>query len=252
MGHSGVGANEMRDVLDIVECLERTTSLNEFAGAFLSSLEQRFGMDRSSLVVGTADQGVIQVTCGIDLDGWESYLSSFVVDHEKLRYVMKAFVRFPKMEVATLEDMIDSIGPLPSGSREILEHLEVASFMSMFIPLDVEASSSVNLISSTPMAFGGRERELLMLLRPHLQHHIKRCLGVQPTQDLLAPLSPREIDVALLIASGYTNQQIARKLELSESTVKKHVTSTLAKTGLPHRTALAVGLHFAQSEAPAA
>ena len=47
----------------------------------------------------------------------------------------------------------------------------------------------------------------------------------------LGALSPREREVAALVADGQTNAQIADRLYLSESTVEKHVSSVLAKTG---------------------
>ena len=54
------------------------------------------------------------------------------------------------------------------------------------------------------------------------------------------PLSPRESQVARLVAAGYSNRQIADALCIGEDTVKKHVSHALAKTGMQNRTELAV------------
>ncbi|MFB7249769.1 response regulator [Microbacterium sp. NPDC056234] len=51
----------------------------------------------------------------------------------------------------------------------------------------------------------------------------------------LAVLSPREQEVALLLAGGASNDDIARRLFLSANTVKTHVKAVLAKLGLPDR-----------------
>ncbi|MFD5214380.1 response regulator [Microbacterium sp. NPDC058345] len=51
----------------------------------------------------------------------------------------------------------------------------------------------------------------------------------------LALLSSREQQVARLLAAGASNEQIARRLFLSENTVKTHVKAVLAKLGLPDR-----------------
>jgi len=49
-------------------------------------------------------------------------------------------------------------------------------------------------------------------------------------------LSPREIDVLRLIASGNSNKEIAARLLITEETVKNHVTHILAKLGANDRT----------------
>jgi two-component system NarL family response regulator len=48
-------------------------------------------------------------------------------------------------------------------------------------------------------------------------------------------LSPRELDVLRLIARGLENSEIAESLNISPRTVKNHVSSILAKLGLPSR-----------------
>jgi DNA-binding CsgD family transcriptional regulator len=56
----------------------------------------------------------------------------------------------------------------------------------------------------------------------------------------LARISPRERDVALLIAAGLTNAEIAQQLTLVEGTVANHVEHALRKLGLRSRTQIAV------------
>ena len=50
-------------------------------------------------------------------------------------------------------------------------------------------------------------------------------------------LSPRELEVLRLIASGWTNRAIAAELVLSERTVDRHVSNIYAKLGVSSRAA---------------
>ena len=49
-------------------------------------------------------------------------------------------------------------------------------------------------------------------------------------------LSARELDVLRLLVSGRRNREIARALEITEGTVKLHVSSILGKLGVADRT----------------
>jgi DNA-binding NarL/FixJ family response regulator len=56
-------------------------------------------------------------------------------------------------------------------------------------------------------------------------------------------LSPRELDVLKLIASGNSNKEIAARLSISDETVKGHVTNILSKLDANDRTqAVTIGL----------
>lgn len=58
--------------------------------------------------------------------------------------------------------------------------------------------------------------------------------------EIFSKLTPREIEVVRLIAEGLSNQQIAERLFLSNGTVRNHISAILEKTGLEHRTQIAV------------
>ena len=53
------------------------------------------------------------------------------------------------------------------------------------------------------------------------------------------PLSPRELEVAALVADGRTNKEIAEALYLSERTAQNHVQHILTKLGVANRTQVA-------------
>lgn len=55
-------------------------------------------------------------------------------------------------------------------------------------------------------------------------------------QSIYSPLSPRELQVLELIAGGQTNKEIAVQLDISNQTVKNHVSSILRKLAVNDRT----------------
>ena len=61
-----------------------------------------------------------------------------------------------------------------------------------------------------------------------------------PTQALIEPLSDREQEILVLIATGATNREIGNQLFLAEGTVKNHVTNVLGKLGVRDRTQAAL------------
>ena len=64
--------------------------------------------------------------------------------------------------------------------------------------------------------------------------------GYEPDPELIDQLSRREFDVLRLIARGLGNVEIAQTLNVSPRTVKNHVSSILAKLGLPSRIQAAI------------
>jgi DNA-binding NarL/FixJ family response regulator len=65
-------------------------------------------------------------------------------------------------------------------------------------------------------------------------------LGEIGASQLANALTPREVEVLRLVAQGQTNQQIARNLLISVSTVKRHVRHISSKLGACDRVQVAV------------
>ena len=60
-----------------------------------------------------------------------------------------------------------------------------------------------------------------------------------PAEERTERLTPREREVALLVAQGLTNRQIAQELSLSTNTANNHVARILRKLGLRSRAQIA-------------
>ncbi|WP_448257081.1 response regulator [Microbacterium aurum] len=63
--------------------------------------------------------------------------------------------------------------------------------------------------------------------------------GVERARELIASLTDRERDVALAIAKGGSNQQIAEELFISVTTVKTHISALFTKLGASNRVDIA-------------
>jgi DNA-binding NarL/FixJ family response regulator len=83
---------------------------------------------------------------------------------------------------------------------------------------------------------------------PDVADYIRRTMagrGGTAASAVFAELTPRENEIVALIAEGLSNAQIAEKLFLADGTVRNHVSAILEKTGLEHRTQIAVQYYMA-------
>lgn len=64
----------------------------------------------------------------------------------------------------------------------------------------------------------------------------RQMVGDAEIQAVFSPLSTRELEVLELVASGCTNREIAARLDISNQTVKNHISSILRKLAVNDRT----------------
>lgn len=80
------------------------------------------------------------------------------------------------------------------------------------------------------------------LVQPALTDRLLRHIDAEPLPDGFShlptpqPLTPRETEILRLLASGFTNREVAEALFLAEGTVKNHISTVLAKLGVKDRT----------------
>jgi DNA-binding NarL/FixJ family response regulator len=83
------------------------------------------------------------------------------------------------------------------------------------------------------------------VMRRLMDRTIAQTGAYERARTALAALTPREHDVAVAIANGRSNAEIARALLMSVTTVKSHVSSILTKLDLDNRTQIALLAHEA-------
>lgn len=81
------------------------------------------------------------------------------------------------------------------------------------------------------------------VLSPEMTSKLVTQLRVPPVENndtLHDTLTPREKEILIWLAKGVTNKEIARKLDLTESTIKVHVQNVLKKLNLHSRVQAAI------------
>ena len=116
----------------------------------------------------------------------------------------------------------ETIDAIRSGLRGPLTENELAAFAR-----ELKSEGRVDLAIDTT---GDNTRIIIRMNRP------------TQSAGLLARLSKREREVALLVARGLTNGEIADRLSLSVATVKDHVHHILARLEMKSRVAVARAL----------
>ena len=82
--------------------------------------------------------------------------------------------------------------------------------------------------------FTERDRAVLTLLRPHLH---QAYLDAERRRHPVPRLTQRQKDLLHLLAAGHTNTQIARRLGISEGTVRTHLENIYGRLDVSSRTA---------------
>jgi DNA-binding NarL/FixJ family response regulator len=108
-----------------------------------------------------------------------------------------------------------------------------SGFVLKDVPLDELARAIRSVASGVAVVSPRITRRLLDVYAARLPGLSGAAAG--PVHAALGQLTPREQEVLLEVATGLSNTEIARKLVVSEATVKTHVGSILAKLDLRNR-----------------
>ena len=79
---------------------------------------------------------------------------------------------------------------------------------------------------------------------------VQRLVRDAATQALPASLTAQERRTLMLVAAGFSNVEIAHRMDVATSTVRKHLEHAYRKLGVTNRLAAAIAL-LARRDAPA-
>lgn len=112
--------------------------------------------------------------------------------------------------------------------EKLLQQTEPEGYIRLFVDEGQPLAQLLRKLPATPY------RDQLL---NHFGEEKTGTKSPSPAQNLVEPLSERELEVLTLIANGATNQQIADELVIAKSTAKKHVSNIIGKLGVENRTA---------------
>ncbi len=146
-------------------------------------------------------------------------------------------VRMPRLDGLQATRRITAAPPSPAVvvlTTFDLDNYVFEALRSGAVGFLLKSGSPRRILSAVDEAGAGRG-----LIAPEVTRRLIGRFASQsprrPDDPRVAQLSPRELDVLLLIARGLSNAQIADELVLEETTVKSHVGRLLAKLDLRSR-----------------
>ena len=167
----------------------------------------------------------------------------------------------PDVAIVDIDDPTDSVLATARRMKQRLPSIGVIMLTSkpndaqLFQALKAQASdylskeiTAIHLADSIRrVARGEHIINESLITHPNVAHQVlhqfQELSSQSETEDLVSPLTTREIEVLNYIAQGYLNKQIALQFGISEQTIKNHVTSILRKLNANARTeAVVMGL----------
>jgi two-component system nitrate/nitrite response regulator NarL len=140
-----------------------------------------------------------------------------------LRRMRRSGLRMPVVMLTTSGDERDLVEALRSGAQG-------------YLLKDMEPDE---LVSALQEIMGGK-----LVVAPDMTRALVSAFRGEtpsaPEHKLLADLTPRETEILHHLAEGQSNKMIARRLGISDGTVKLHVKAILRKLGVHSRVAAAV------------
>ena len=155
-------------------------------------------------------------------DGYPKYLVSMNVDVTKQQEAEEA-----------LAEERESLKKKNIALREILSHIEEEKTTIKNSVVDKVNQVLIPALKKLIKSSDGVDKMWSSFLMKSLQNLSK--LSFDPSEVVLAQLSPREIQVCNLIKAGASSKEIAQTLDLSLSTVNKHRERIKGKLNIANR-----------------
>lgn len=127
-------------------------------------------------------------------------------------------------------------------SQQVLHAMRAGA--SAYCPKDIMPDELIEIIRTVAHGYYvvGGERVSAQDVSAWINANLESMSGsyiVDPDEHYI-PLSPREVEILQFVTNGMSNKEIASRLNISQQTVKNHMTSILKKLNVQDRTQAAV------------
>jgi two-component system nitrate/nitrite response regulator NarL len=179
-------------------------------------------------VVGEAEDGDIAITETLDKEPDILLLDLQMPRLPGLEAMRAIMSRSPRVKIVLLTSLITTqqvIEALQIGARGIVLKDAVSGELSEALRAVISGDYWIN---------GQRVVNLLKAL-----HELMQKAAAVPERKTYG-LTPRELEVVTCIVEGCSNKDIAKQFNISEETVKRHLSNVFDKTGVSTRLELAL------------
>jgi DNA-binding CsgD family transcriptional regulator len=234
-------APDLERVLAVVEACERPEDLDAYRATALESLAGSVGFSRCTFFLTGPPEPPTAGTDGLQRGFASRVMDQYVEEHSADPFRGALATRILQRDgLASLDQLA---GRLTERERRYVDGFllpnDIRAQLCLWLDTGLDTHGVICVLGDDASAFDARDQEMLLALRPHLGNllaqHLRRC----PEPGLADVLTVREREVVALVAEGCTNGEVARRLGISEETVKKHVSRALDATGARNRTELA-------------
>lgn len=224
----------------IVVCAQNAVTqagLAALAAPLADSLSRRIALTHSAKIVGKTNSLLALSTWLQTQTADLALVELAMAEADSVDELAQIIEVLPPEESIPFLLMVDWVG---QGNRfaQRLDRLLGTGLVSV-LPMAVTVNEMQGAIAAITQG--------LVILHPEIAEFLFEAssfsLNESEGDDLLEPLSPREIQVLNQLASGMTNRAIAQKLLISEHTVKFHISTIFSKLDAASRTeAVTVGI----------
>jgi NarL family two-component system response regulator LiaR len=177
------------------------------------------GTERGIQVIGEAQNGQEAIALAERLRPDVVLMDLVMPGVDGLEAIRRIALRQPRIGILVLTSFAGDDRLVPAINAGALGYL-------------LKDSSPEELVQAIHQVYSGR-----VSLHPAIARRLFQELAYpQERRSRLEQLTEREVDVLQLLASGKTNRDIAARLEISEATVRTHVSNILGKLRLDSRT----------------